>query len=226
VASSLNSAQVESVLARLHAKARTEDPVAKERVAARESELGVRLSAPERYELYDQAPLAITEETGELYYVLVVARRPRLIVEFGASHGISTIYLAAALRDSGGGALITTEILATKAAAAEANLAEAGLADFVDVRLGDARETLAGLADPVDMLVLDGRNDLYVSILETVRPRLTQGAIIVADLGLQDPDLQAYQQHVRQAAPELASTTLPVDAGIELTVAVEGLARS
>jgi predicted O-methyltransferase YrrM len=222
VSSALTSTRVQSVLARLQAKARAEDPAAKARVAAREREVGRRLAAPERYEVYDHAPLAITEQTGELYYLLTVTRRPRLVVEFGASYGFSTIYLAAALRDAGGtGSLITTEILPAKAAATEANLAEAGLAELVELRLGDARDTLSQLTDPVDTLILDGRNDLYVPILETVRPRLTVGAAILADLGTDDPDLEAYQRHVRGQAPALASTTLPIDAGIELTVVID-----
>jgi predicted O-methyltransferase YrrM len=222
VASALTSTCVQSVLARLHAKARIEDPAVKARVTVRERELGRRLTAAERYELYGQAPLAITEQTGELYYLLTVTRRPRLIVEFGASHGVSTIYLAAALRDAGGtGSLITTEILPTKAAATDANLAEAGLADLVELRVGDARDTLSELAEPVDTLILDGRNDLYVAILEMVRPRLTAGAAILADLGIDDPDLDAYQRHVRGQAPALASTTLPISAGIELTVVID-----
>lgn len=219
MARALTSAAVQTVLTRLHALAGIEDPAAKERVYLRERELGRRLSASERYELYGEAPLAITQQTGELYYLMIVAMRPRLVVEFGASHGISTIYLAAALRDAdSGGRLITTEILATKAAAAEANLAEAGLGEIVDVRLGDALETLAVLTRPVHMLVLDGRNDLYVRVLEVVRPRLAPGAVILADLNVDDPDLKAYQQYVRDAAPVLMSTTLPVDDGIEFTV--------
>jgi predicted O-methyltransferase YrrM len=221
VASTLRSEPVQGVLKRLQAKARTEDPIAKERVNARERELGRRLSAPERYELYGDAPLAITAEAGELYYLLAVARRAQRIVEFGASHGISTIYLAAALRDNGRtGSIVTTEILPAKAATTARNLTEAGLSDLVEVRLGDARDTLSHLADPVDMLVLDGRNDLYVAIFDLVAPRLTPAALIVADLERDAPDLEAYQRHVRDREAGFHSVTLPVDAGIELTVPV------
>ncbi len=221
MASTLRSPQVRGVLERLHAKARIEDPIAKNRVAARERELGQRLSVPERYELYGEAPLAIAAETGELYYLLAVAQRARTIVEFGSSHGISTIYLAAALRDTGSdGLLVTTEILPAKAAATERNLTEAGLSDLVQIRTGDARDTLAELADPVDMLVLDGRNDLYVAIFDLVNPQLAPTALVVADLGPDDPDLEAYQRHVRHPCAGFHSVTLPVDEGIELTVPI------
>ena len=125
MSSTLTSDAVASVLRRLHAKANVADELAKQRVGDREAEIGRRLSAPERYELYGDAPLVISREVGELYYVLAVSRRARLIVEFGASHGISTIYLAAGIRDGGRGSLITTELLPQKAQAARQNLAEA-----------------------------------------------------------------------------------------------------
>ncbi len=132
------------VLDRLHAAAWAEDEPAKERVRAREAQLGVRLAQAQRYELYGDAPLAIKREVGELLYVLASSGRARRIVEFGASFGISTVYLAAATRDCGG-SLVTTELPASKAEIARRNLADAGLADLVELRLGDARQTLADL---------------------------------------------------------------------------------
>ncbi len=217
--SSLTSDRVATVLERLHAKARIEDPQAKQRVQQREAELGVRLAPPQRYELYGDAPLAITAEVGELYYLLATTRRANRIVEFGASHGISTIYLACALRDLGGDrSLITSEILQAKADSTRRSLTAAGLTGLVEVRVGDARDTLRDLADPVDILVLDGRNDLYIPVLELVEPRLAPNALVIADLGKDDPDLHAYQAHVRQPGRGLHSVTLPLDAGIELTV--------
>ena len=117
-----------NVLDRLHAAAEAEDELAKQRVRAREVELGERLGQAERYELYGDAPLAITREVGELLYMLALSRRARWIAEFGASLGISTIYLAAAVADYGVGSLITTELRPSKAEIAHQNLEEAGLA--------------------------------------------------------------------------------------------------
>lgn len=217
--STLASDRVATVLERLHATARVEDPQAKQRVQAREADLGVRLAPPQRYELYGDAPLAIAPEVGELYYLLARTRRASRIVEFGASHGISTIYLACALRDlDGSGTLITTEILPTKAEATRRNIADAGLDGVVEMRTGDARDTLRDLDDPVDILVLDGRNDLYIPILELVEPHLAPNALVLADLGKGDPHLQAYQRHLRQPGEGYHSITLPLDAGIELSV--------
>lgn len=216
--STLASEHVTAVLEGLHATASVEDLKAKQRVQAREAELGARLAPPQRYELYGDAPLAITPEVGQLYYLLAATCRASRIVEFGASHGISTIYLASAIRDLGSGSLITTEILPAKAETTRRNLAAAGLDDLVQIRVGDARETLLDLADPVDILVLDGRNDLYIAILELVEPHLAPNALVIADLGKNDPDLQAYQRHLHQPLSGYHSITLPLDAGIELTV--------
>lgn len=214
----IDSSAVRTVLDRLHARAEIEDEEAKQRVQTREAEVGTRLGPPQRYELYGNAPLAITAEVGRLYYLLAITRRARMIVEFGASHGISTIYLAAALRDLGKGSLSTTEILPQKAKWANQNLVEAQLADLVEVRTGDALETLQELPQEVDLLVLDGRNDQYIPVLELVRNRLAQGAVVIADLGRNDPDLQNYQRYMRDPRHGFVSMELPLDAGIEVSV--------
>ncbi len=112
---------------------------------------------------------------------------------------------------------MTTEILPDKAESTRRSLSEAGLDDLVEIRVGDARETLVDVPGPVDVLVLDGRNDLYIAILELVQPRLAPNALVIADLGHNDPDLQAYQQHLRQPGSSCCSITLPLDAGIELS---------
>ena len=82
--------------------------------------------------------LAVSRETGRLLYMLARATNARAMIEFGTSFGISTLHLAAALRDNGGGKLITTEFEATKIALARANIAASGLADLAEVREGDA----------------------------------------------------------------------------------------
>jgi predicted O-methyltransferase YrrM len=91
-------------------------------------------------------PLAVSRETGVLLYMLARSCAARMIVEFGTSFGISTLYLAAALRDNGGGRLITSEFEPSKVARARDNLTAGGLIDLVEIREGDALQTLsAGL---------------------------------------------------------------------------------
>ncbi|HEX5309766.1 MAG TPA: class I SAM-dependent methyltransferase [Solirubrobacteraceae bacterium] len=216
----LDSPSVAAVLDRIHAAATVEDEQARQRVEAREARLGRRLAQAHRYELYGEAPLAIKREVGGLLYLLALGTPDRRVVEFGASHGASTVYLAAALRDSGGGALITTERHPGKAETLARNLIDAGLDDLVEVRGGDALQTLGKLADPVDLLFLDGSNDLYLQVLKLVEPYLCRNALVVADLSADDPDLRPYLDYVRNAENGYVSVEVPLAAGVQLSARI------
>ena len=159
-------------------------------------------------------PLAVSREAGQLLYMLARAAKARTIVEFGTSFGISTIHLAAALRDNGGGRLITREFEATKAAKARANLVRGGLADLVEIREGDALQTLSrDLPESVDLLLLDGAKALYPEILALVEDHLRVGAVIIADNADDSPD---YLSYVRD--PENGYLSLPFGEDVELSV--------
>jgi len=126
--------------------------------------------------------LAVSRETAMLLYMLARSCRATSIVEFGTSFGVSTLHLAAALRDNGGGRLIGTEFEPAKVAQARANLVAAGLDDLVEIRVGDALETLArDLPETVDLVLLDGAKSLYPRVLELLESRLRPGALLVAD---------------------------------------------
>jgi predicted O-methyltransferase YrrM len=191
---------------------------------AHEQQLGRRVYGRERGTVYGLAPLAITPEVGELLYALALARRPRTIVEFGASLGFSTIHLAAAARDLGDARVITTEMEPEKAAGARENLAEAGLGDVVDLRVGDALETLSDVAE-VDLLFLDGWNNLYLSVLDLLEHRLSPGALVIADLSEDDPELIPYSERMHDQSGGYRSVTIPLDAGVVVSSRVGARAR-
>jgi predicted O-methyltransferase YrrM len=201
------------VLAELRRLGDAEDPPAKRRVLERERELGRRVWGSERAEAYGSAPLSITPEVGELLCVLVLARRPRTIVEFGASLGFSTIHLAAAARDAGAGRVITTEIEPSKAAAAVQNLVACGLDDVVEMRVGDALSTLADVGE-VDLLFLDGWNNLYSPVVDLLTPALKRGALVVADLSADDPDQVSYVERMHDPDVGFVTVEIPLDAGV------------
>ena len=121
--------------------------------------------------LKDQ-PLPVSRTTGKLLYMLARSIRAQTIVEFGTSFGISTLHLAAALRDNGGGHIIGSEVEPSKIVRARHNLAAGGLSDLVNIREGDALETLArDLPDSIDFVLLDGaKNSLSVHTLAAGRP--------------------------------------------------------
>ncbi len=214
----LASDPVRRVLSRLAEEGRTCDEATKRVAAQRRASAGVqRLPVMERAELHRDAPIAIADDVGRLIYVLARGRRSRRIVEFGGSLGVSTIHLAAAIRDGGEGSLISTEIHPEKAHALESNLREVGLDDLVEVRVGDALQTLRELPGPVDLLFLDGWNELYLPVLQLLDPALTDDALVIADLSADDPDLAGYLQHVRDPQHGWTSITVPLDTGVEIS---------
>ncbi|TIN31039.1 MAG: O-methyltransferase [Mesorhizobium sp.] len=158
--------------------------------------------------------LAISPETGTLLYMLARGSGARIIIEFGTSFGISTLYLAAALRDNGGGHLITTEFEPSKVMRAKANLTEGGLIDLVEIREGDALQTLsADLPDTIDLLLLDGAKAIYPEILSLIESRLRPGALVIADNADFCPE---YLERVRSPASGYMST--PFGEDVELSV--------
>jgi predicted O-methyltransferase YrrM len=148
--------------------------------------------------------------------MLARSTRARNIVEFGTSFGISTLHLAAALQDNGGGRLITTEFEPGKAEKARDHLTAAGLIELVEIREGDALQTLSrDLPETIDLLLLDGAKALYPEILGLVEKRLRPGAFIVADNADYSPD---YLEYVRSAAKGYMST--PFGGDVEVSVRV------
>lgn len=161
-------------------------------------------------------PLAVSRQTGILLYMLANGCRARTIVEFGTSFGISTLHLAAALRDNGGGRLITTEFEPFKAARARSNLTAAGLMDLVEIREGDALETLrADVPEAIDLVLLDGAKALYPEVLDLLEDRLRPGAFVVADNADYSPD---YLARVRSPAQGYLSTPFAED--VELSIRI------
>ncbi len=159
-------------------------------------------------------PLAVSRETGTLLYMLARSSGARTIVEFGTSFGISTLHLAAALRDNGGGHLVTSEFEPSKVARARENLVAGGLVDLVEFREGDALQTLsADLPETVDLLLLDGAKALYPDILHLLEDHLRPGALIIADNADHSPDYLAY---VRSPARGYLST--PFSEDVELSM--------
>lgn len=152
--------------------------------------------AQERADALSEFYLPVTPEAGRLLYSLVRATRPNTIVEFGMSLGISAIHLAAAVRDNGTGRVVTTELSAAKVAAAKKTFGETGLDDLITVLEGDALATLADLDGPVEFVLLDGWKELYLPVVKLLEPRLTPGALIVADNTSMD-DTKPYLDHVR-----------------------------
>ncbi|MGP0091357.1 MAG: O-methyltransferase [Xanthobacteraceae bacterium] len=163
---------------------------------------------------------SIHPEQGDLIYLLCRAQRATRVAEFATSIGMSTLYFAAAVRDNGGGIVIGSELVPEKVAVARRNLAEAGLADLVDLRQGDARETLRDLGGPVDFVLIDGwpggeGPSLARQVMEIIAPQIRTGGLVMNDNGEAD-----YLAYVREPANGFRSMSLPLKGGTELSVKV------
>jgi predicted O-methyltransferase YrrM len=184
---------------------------------------GPKDNRSESQDPYDYADygFSIHPEQGDLIYLLCRGIRATRVVEFATSVGMSTLYFAAAMRDNGGGTVIGSELVPAKVATAKRNLREAGLADYAEIREGDARQTLRDLGGPVDFVLIDGwpreeESSLAREVIEIVAPQLRVGGYVLNDNG--EPD---FLDFVRDPANGFLSLTLPINNGTELLVKVD-----
>jgi predicted O-methyltransferase YrrM len=201
--STLTSPPLADLLVKLYADAEASDAKMRKALAnIPPDELKKRLNSEDYRGFYMMEAkdyyLSVSPETARLLYMLARSINARSIVEFGTSLGISTLHLAAALKDNGGGRLIGSEFEPSKVRRARANVAAAGLADYVDIREGDALETFArAMPSAIDLVLLDGAKSLYVKVLDLLEPHLRPGALLIADNADLCPD---YLARVRAAA--------------------------
>ncbi len=127
--------------------------------------------------------IQVSPAQGKLLYLLAQAMNARRILEIGTLGGYSTIWLARALPADG--SLITLEIDPKHAQVAQTNIAQAGLADKVEVRVGRAQETLAHIASenkgPFDLVFLDADKPGYTDYFHWALQLTRRGSIIIAD---------------------------------------------
>ena len=166
--------------------------------------------------------VALDRDKAEFCYQLCRATNARRIVEIGTSYGVSTLYLAAALRDniraSGGtGVVIGTEYEPAKASAARAHYEQAGLSGLIDLREGDLRETLSRIEGPVDFMLVDIWIRMARAALELVTPHLKRGAIVICDNTARfRADYADYFACLESNG--FRTMTLPFDGGLELSI--------
>jgi len=165
--------------------------------------------------------LPLEVEQGGLLYVTARAIGARRVAEYGTSFGVSTLYLAAAVRDNGGGTVIGTEILPEKAEVARANFAEAGLGDLIDLRVGDARETLKDCGGPLDLVLLDGWKNIELEILQLLQPQLRAGAVVFTDnVFTFEADNRGQREYMADPRNGFRAIVLPLKDGMEVAAYV------
>jgi predicted O-methyltransferase YrrM len=163
----------------------------------------------------DQRSLAVGPESGRLLFALVAPNPGCEVLELGGSRGYSTIWLAAAARILGG-RVVSLEQDERKVEQWRRNIADAGLDEWADLVVGDAKETLPSLEDGFDLVFLDAWKDDYELLFAFAREKLDPGGVVVADNVTTSETVQAYAA-ARQADPTLVSVTVPVGHGLEVT---------
>jgi predicted O-methyltransferase YrrM len=196
---------LQAVLSRLHAR------------MAAEERLRATLSPQAFAERRPELMLAIGEESGKLLHLLVLAAGATRILEIGTSVGYSTLWLADAVRQTGG-RVTTLDASADKHRQAREHLHAAGLLASVDFVTAQAPACIEALPGPFDAVLLDCERHDYRPCFEAFAPKLAPGALVVADNMTvpPSPHAPAYQAHVR-GLPGWDSVLVPIGNGIELS---------
>jgi predicted O-methyltransferase YrrM len=224
----LNDPKLEALLTRLHAQSAGQDEALAAYFSkrAREGTLDWKGLDDAAHRFMSDKLVALERDKAQLCYQLCRALRAKRVVEAGTSFGVSTLYLAAAVRDNvrddgGTGVVIGTEYEREKAKAARANFAEAGLSEWIDLREGDLVETLKDVGGPVDFMLLDIWTEMARPALELVSPALRAGAIVVADNTTSFRDAYGdYFAFLNDPKNRFRTLTLPFAGGFELSVRV------
>jgi len=211
----LASPRLDEVLGRMLAAASRDDDLDEPALPPGRTDWS-QATAAERADAFADHYIPISPEAGRLLYVLTRAIRPRTVVEFGTSFGVSTLFLAAAVTDNGSGQVVTTELSEQKAAAARASLDAAGVGEAVTILVGDALETLSGVSAPIELVLLDGWKDLCVPVLRLLEPKLAPGALVAAD-DITHATMADYLDYVRNPARGYVTVPFPVEDGLEIS---------
>ena len=160
--------------------------------------------------------LNIAPDTGRLLWILVASVGARSVLEVGTSNALSTIWLADAVRRTSG-SVVTLERSTSKIEMARKNLTAAGVAEYVQIKEGDALASLKELSGPFDLVFLDADRPQYLAYLEQIVPKIRKGGLLVTDNVVSHAEeLRDFLGRVK-SHPELFSVTLPVGNGEELT---------
>jgi predicted O-methyltransferase YrrM len=163
------------------------------------------------------AQMSVGHLEGLFLRFLVAARKPRRVLEIGVFTGWSSIAMASALPE--GGSIVACDVNEETTAIARRYAEEAGVADRIDYRIGDAKETIAGLDGEFDLVFIDAWKDDYVDYYELVLPKLAPDGLILADntlAALRDNEgIVRFNEHVL-ADERVECVLLPIRDGITL----------
>jgi predicted O-methyltransferase YrrM len=226
----LNNPELKSLLDELHRHSDAQTEVMRQHFASRfkdgQPTEPIDLGAGEDKRFVADMLVALDRDKALLCYAICRSLNAKRVVEAGTSFGVSTLYLASALRDNARAdgverTLIATEYEPEKVRAARANFLRAGLSDFIELREGDLRQTLRDVSGPIDFMLIDIWIPMARPALELVAPHLRQGAIVICDnTGNLRDAYGEYFAFLNDPKNGFLTMTLPYDGGLELSVRV------
>lgn len=169
----------------------------------------------------DEMYLAVPFDTGMFLHLTAKAMGARRILEVGSSKGLSTLWLAGALKELGRGQLIGTELIAAKREHAMGLLAEFDLLDVAEIRLGNAFETIPQLQGPYDLVFLDAWKPDYLALFKAFKPLLRQGGMMIADNMISAHEATREFKAYLDSSPQVDTVTLPIGSGEEYCYIVQ-----
>lgn len=129
---------------------------------------------------FKDAYLSISKEQGEDLIELITKNNIKNVVEYGTSFGISTLFLAQGIIETKGH-IITTELVKSKAQKAISNFEKAGVNELIEVKVGDAMETLKHHNKRIDLLLLDGWKNLYLPLFNMLQHNFNENTVVYVD---------------------------------------------
>lgn len=155
--------------------------------------------------------LNITKDTGEFLTVLVKASGAETILEVGTSNGYSTLWLAAAIPDSG--KVTTLEIQQHKIDQAKVNFDRSGLADKIEIIKSPAAEYFKQLDKQYDLIFLDAERVEYMGFSKKVISSLRIGGLLICDNAIShEAELTAFIQFIK-GSDRFSTSLVPVGKG-------------
>jgi predicted O-methyltransferase YrrM len=146
----------------------------------------------------------VRPDDGRFLRIVTAASGARRVLEIGASNGYSGIWIARALRDTGG-KLTTIEIDPRRAAMARENFEKAGFAEAIELKEGDAAKVIPGLEGPFDVIFLDTEKHDYLKHFDLSYPLLRKGGVYLAhNAVLMRDSMKDFLDRVR-SHPELVT---------------------
>lgn len=161
--------------------------------------------------------LNVPEVDGRTLHDLIVKPGYRRALEIGTSTGHSGVWIAWALSRTGG-RLVTLENDPGRRETALANFQEAGVAEYIDARLGDAHLLAASLPGPFDFVFSDADKEWYANYLHAVWPKLIVGGCFTAhNVSMGQPGMAEFLAALEQVRDAETTIDTSSEAGLSIS---------